>query len=129
MTYSEISRRLCAHLAAMPQAPPLIFDNAPARLPRQGLFLEAVLLPDAAAASDFCGRIRQSGLFDVRVFAPALDGAGACLQAADAVAAHFDRQRLQGLQCLPPILSRVGSVGEFFVYNVSVPWHVLEGSR
>lgn len=124
MKLHQINILLNKHLQSLPNAPPMFFDNSP---PHQtvGIFLEAVNLPDSRAAVDFCQTVRQNGIYSVNVFAPLDKGAMQPVQTADDVAVHLSFFRAGSLQCLAAQIERVGRVGNHFVFNVSVPWHVL----
>lgn len=128
MTLDKINIALNQHLKKMPTAPPiLIFDNAPTvNIPLGAFALEAVLLPARRQAVDFCLSIEQSGIYSINVFAPLAKGATAAQQLAEQVATHFAYTRLSSLQCTAANISRVGKVGEHFVYNVSVDYRAWE---
>lgn len=121
MDLKQIAQALSEHLTAMPHAPPIIFDNAqPQTL--DGIYCQAVLLPSSTAQNDFCDK-RVSGVYSINIFTPLDKGIGAALNVAVQIESHFTDQRsLNGLRFLLPQISRIGDVGGFFVYNVSVPF-------
>lgn len=122
MSYAKHYAVLERHLSAMPDVPPVVFDNTPA-YNGGGLFLEAVHLPAGTQTVDFCARLRYSGIFSINVFAPADKGAGESVRWADALVGYFHGADLDGLTCGQVEVARVGRVGVWFAVNVSVHWH------
>lgn len=123
MTYTEICARLDGHLHKLPNAPPTVFDNSPAVCPDAGLFLTAVNLPAVREAADFCGSLKQTGIYSINIHAPAGRGAGEAAAAADRLDAHFSRTDLGGVHCRTAHITRIGAAGAHYVINISVPWH------
>lgn len=120
MNLKEIAQILSEHLTTMPNAPPIFFDNVqPQDLGMGGVYCQAVLLPSQTQQNDFCDR-RITGIYSINVFSPLDNGIGAALDTATQIEQHFATRSLNGLRFLLPQISRVGDVGGFFVYNVSI---------
>lgn len=122
MTYTEICARLDGHLHKLPNAPPTVFDNSPAVYPDAGLFLTAVNLPAVRQTADFCGSLKQTGIYSINIYAPVGKGAGEAAAVADRLDAHFSRTDLGGLWCDTAVINRIGASGAHFIINISVSW-------
>lgn len=91
--FLEAQVALEKHLAAMPSAPPISFENENYTPTLGTLWLRATNLPSGAEAVGIANNdsIRGAGIFQIDVFAPLEQGIGPALTVADAIAEHFSR--------------------------------------
>lgn len=85
----------------------------------------ATFLPATLSDVDFCQRVESKGLYSLNIYTPIDVGIGQALKVADALIIHFRQVQLGALHCGTPTPDPIGDVGEFYVFNVSVPWRTF----
>lgn len=130
MNFLQINEQLSRHLAAFSMPDVRVhWENTPIvyRPNQTETVIGAKFLPNEINQIDFCMGKTANGLYSLNLYAPKDRGHGQGLAVADALFTHFADERLGAVRCETPTLANVGEVGDFFVFNVSVPWYAKLG--
>lgn len=125
MTFNQISNVLEKRLAALPNAPPIFYDNQAPASPPAGAFFIAKNLPKPSVIDTFDASEVHSGIFSINVYTPAGAGRGAAECYADALHSFFFNQRFDGL--LTSTVSRAQGMvtATHYVINVSISYRTI----
>lgn len=125
MTWTAASATLDARMSALPSlgTSKIAWPNV-TLAPQTNLYYAVAFLP-VGVSPELGGVAHEEGIYQVSVFAPAGQGMGAALTAAQAVSDHFKRYRSGSVSCGVPTLEAPLQEPNWLQIPVSIPFRIL----
>lgn len=125
MLFNHISNALEQRLAALPNAPPVYYDNQSPATPPAGAFFMAKNLPKPTVIDTFDATEIYSGIFSINIYTPAGTGRAMAENYADELHSFFFNKRFDGLHTSTVSCSQGMLTATHYVINVSVSYRAF----
>ncbi|PIT48534.1 phage tail terminator-like protein [Snodgrassella alvi] len=124
-TFNQISNALEKRLAALPNAPPIFYDNQAPATPPAGDFFIASNLPRPSVIDTLNATEIHSGIFSINIYTPAGTGRAMAEKYADELHIFFFNRRFDGL--LTSTVSRAQGLvtPTHYMINVSISYRTI----
>ncbi|WP_367414110.1 phage tail terminator-like protein [Snodgrassella alvi] len=125
MLFNHISNALEQRLAALPNAPPVYYDNQVPEVPPQGAFFIAKNLPKPTIIDTLDATEIYSGIFSINIYTPAEIGRAMAENYADALHGFFFNKRFNGLLTSTVSRSQGMATATHYMINVSIRYQTI----
>ena len=125
MLFNHISNALEQRLAALPNAPPVYYDNQAPATPPSGAFFMAKNLPKPTVIDTFDATEIYSGIFSINVYTPAETGRAMAENYADELHSFFFNKRFNGLLTSTVSRSQGMTTATHYMVNVSIRYQTI----
>lgn len=125
MLFNHISNALEQRLAALPNAPPVYYDNQSPATPPSGAFFMAKNLPKPTVIDTFDATEIYSGIFSINVYTPAGTGRAMAENYADALHSFFFNKLFNGLLTSTVSRSQGMATATHYMINVSIRYQTI----